>query len=220
MPVLNRENNVRAKTEEAPIITKEAMEMQNKQNMMEVDKSLDGIDQQIERDFKRYEQAKRDGRLEDAKRYLKAFTFMSKMKTMVTRFKETLELLDNVEKVFSIFSTTSETFAKLVGTDHTTDMKSMKKNIKKFQVQIRQYELQMDQMTSMFDDVFAERQNPIARFFNKIFGKKKSDPQDDLSALEQQAAKFMDGKTTTTTATDSSTPAAAPGSSSDDITIL
>ncbi len=208
--------------------TKESMIMETQETLGKIDDIIANTGAQIEKEYNKYIDLKNKGKFEEAKRALKIFLFMSKMQRLATKFKELLERVENIQRLFDILQDTNKIFTDLMSIDNAVMMRSMKKNLKLFRKKISKYESDMNQMFDLIDRAFDDRPNPIVAFFNKLFGKKGPNASDDLAAFEAQAQTYINDYRSGTgtdsgaagTATVTGSPAAPAGTDSGDIMIL
>lgn len=185
------------------------------QMMKEVKATKTRAEQQLAREYQRYQDALKSGNAKMANDALKMFNFIYKMNALADRFVVTLERVQSIQDLFNILSGTCEVFTQIMALDNNAVMKDMRKNLKTFKKKLREYERQMDELFDFIDGIFDERPNPIVRFFNKLFGKKEKTPEEQL---QENMAAFGGNLATyeqsigaqTTTAGGASAPTSAP----------
>lgn len=156
--------------------------------MSEVKATRTRAEAQMKKEYERYVIAKEKGDEKIAYDALKMWNFLFKMNQLANRFVMTLDRLQSVQDLFNILSGTSQIFTEIMSLDNTKVMRKMRRNLKKFKKQLKNYESQMDELLVYLDGMFEERPSGVKRLFNKMFKKEEKTTSQILAESEEMLA--------------------------------
>lgn len=182
-----------AKAKEREIkMTPAAMDMQNKMAMAKVHETKSKAEQQLEKEWRRFNEFMEKGNYKAAYEALRMWTFINKMCTLADRFVIALERVQSIQSLFDMLQSTSEVFGQIMSLDNAGVMKDMKKNLRTFKKKLKEYERNMTEIFDVLDDLFDDKPNIFVRFINWITGKKAKSDEEKIAELMSAYKPQMD----------------------------
>ena len=163
------------------------MKQQNAIMLQEVKNSKSRAEEQMRKEYAKYQAALEQNDYKRANEALKMWEFTRKLNELAVRFVQLLERVETFQDMFNILSATNESFGNLMNMNNNRMFGQMKKNLRIFRRKLRAYEKQMDELIVWMDTLFDEKPNFFVRLIKKIKKEPEKTPED---ILRENQAKY------------------------------